>query len=81
MPGYEVAGWYGMLAPAGTPPAIVAKLNAELKNAIADPAIREKFLAAGLVPVGSTPEAMTASIQQDVPRFAALVKAIGIKPE
>ena len=52
-----------------------------MKNAIADPEIREKFLAAGLVPVGSTPEAMTASIQQDVPRFAALVKAIGIKPE
>ena len=73
--------YFALAAPAGTPPAIVAKLNAELKNAIADPAIREKFLAAGLVPVGSTPEAMTASIQQDVPRFAALVKAIGIKPE
>jgi tripartite-type tricarboxylate transporter receptor subunit TctC len=73
--------YFALAAPAGTPPAIIAKLNAELKLAIADPAIREKFMAAGLVPVGSTPEAMTASIRQDVPRFAALVKSIGIRPE
>jgi tripartite-type tricarboxylate transporter receptor subunit TctC len=73
--------YFALAAPAGTPPAIVARLNAELKAAIADPAIKEKFMAAGLVPVGSSSEAMTASVQQDVPRFAALVKAIGIKPE
>ena len=52
-----------------------------MKKALADPAVAEKLAGAGLVPVGGTPEAMTASVKQDVPRFAALVKSIGIKPE
>ena len=73
--------FFAFAAPAGTPPAIVNKLNAEMRKAIADPAIAEKFTAAGLVPNGSTPEQMTAIVKSDVPHFAALVKAIGIKPE
>jgi len=73
--------FFAFAAPAGTPPAIVNKLNAEMRKAIADPAIAEKFIAAGLVPNGSTPEQMTAIVRNDVPHFAALVKAIGIKPE
>ena len=76
-----VPTYFALLAPAGTPPAIVAKLNAEMKKAIADPAGGGEAPAAGLVPTGSTPEAMAASVKQDVPRFAALVKSIGIKPE
>jgi len=59
----------------------VAKLNAEMRKALADPAVAEGLAGAGLVPVGSTPEAMAASVKQDVPRFADLVKKIGIKPE
>ncbi|MFO1415271.1 MAG: tripartite tricarboxylate transporter substrate binding protein [Burkholderiales bacterium] len=73
--------FFAFAAPAGTPPAIVNKLNAELRKALADPAIAEKFIAAGLVPNGSTPEQMTAIVKSDVPRFATLVKQIGIKPE
>ena len=73
--------FFAFAAPAGTPPAIVNRLNAEMRKAIADPAIAEKFIAAGLVPNGSTPEQMTAIVRNDVPHFAALVKAIGIKPE
>jgi tripartite-type tricarboxylate transporter receptor subunit TctC len=73
--------FFALAAPAGTPPAIVAKLNAEMKKALADPAIAERFTAAGLVPVGSSSEAMTNIVKQDVPHFNALVKAIGIKPE
>ena len=76
-----VPTYFAFLAPPGTPPAIVAKLNAEMKKALADPAIAEKLTATGLVPVGGTPDAMAASIKQDVPRFAELVKKIGIKPE
>ena len=49
---------------------IVAKLNAELKKALADPAVAERLAGAGLVPVGGTPEAMAASVKQDLPRFA-----------
>ena len=73
--------YFALLAPANTPAPIVAKLNAELKKALADPAVAERLAGAGLVPVGGTPEAMAASIKQDVPRFADLVKKIGIKPE
>ena len=73
--------YFALLAPANTPAPIVAKLNAELKKALADPAVVERLAGAGLVPVGGTPEAMAASIKQDVPRFADLVKKIGIKPE
>ena len=60
---------------------LTQKLNAEMKKALADPAIAERFTAAGLVPVGSSSEAMTSIVKQDVPHFNALVKAIGIKPE
>jgi tripartite-type tricarboxylate transporter receptor subunit TctC len=73
--------YFALLAPANTPAAVVAKLNAELKKALADPAVADRLAGAGLVPVGSTPEAMAASVKQDLPRFAALVKQIGIKPE
>jgi tripartite-type tricarboxylate transporter receptor subunit TctC len=76
-----VPTYFALLAPAGTPPEIVARLNAELKKALADPAVVDKLASAGLIPVGSTPEAMAASIRQDLPRFAELVKRIGIKPE
>jgi tripartite-type tricarboxylate transporter receptor subunit TctC len=52
-----------------------------MKKALADPAVAERFVAAGLVVNGSSPEAMTALVKSDVARFGALVKAIGIKPE
>ena len=60
---------------------LVARLNAELKKALADPVVAERLAGAGLVPVGSTPEAMAASVKQDLPRFADLVKKIGLRPE
>jgi len=73
--------YFALLAPANTPGPIVARLNAELKKALADPVVAERLAGAGLVPVGSTPEAMAASVAQDLPRFADLVKRIGLKPE
>jgi tripartite-type tricarboxylate transporter receptor subunit TctC len=73
--------YFALLAPPKTPPAIIGKLNEVMKTALADPVVAERLAAAGLVSVGSTPEAMAASIRQDLPRFAALVKSIGIKPE
>ena len=73
--------YFALLAPANTPAPIVARLNAELKKAVSDPAVAEKLAGAGLVPVGGTPEAMATGIKQDMARFADLVKKIGIKPE
>ena len=76
-----VPTYFALLAPAGTPPAIVAQLDAEMRKALADPAVAERLAGAGLVPVGGTPDALGASLREDVPKFAALVKRIGIKPE
>lgn len=76
-----VPTYFALLAPAGTPPAVVARLNAEMKKALADPQVIERLAGAGLVANGGTPEQMAASVKADLPRFSALVKSIGIKPE
>ncbi len=76
-----VPTYFALLAPAGTPPAIIARLNAEMKKALADPQVVDRLAGAGLVPNGGSPEAMAASVKSDLPRFQTLVKSIGIKPE
>ncbi len=73
--------FFALAAPAGTPPEIVAKLNAEMKRALASPDASEKLISSGLVPTASSPEVMAKTVAQDVERFRALVKAIGVKPE
>jgi len=73
--------FFAVAAPAGTPPAVIARLNAEMKKALADPAVAEKLQNAGLEPTGSSPEQMLATVKQDTAHFSALVKQIGIKPE
>ena len=73
--------FFGLVAPVGTPAPVIAKLNAELKKALADPEVAAKLTAAGLVPTGTSPEAMTSTIAADITRFGTLVKSIGIKPE
>lgn len=73
--------YFALSAPAGTPRAIVDRLNEELRRALQSPDVAQKLRAAGLVPIGGSPAAMTRIVVQDVDRFAALVKAIGITPE
>ncbi|HEX4882576.1 MAG TPA: tripartite tricarboxylate transporter substrate binding protein [Casimicrobiaceae bacterium] len=73
--------FFALAAPAGTPIAVVQKLNAAMRDAVLAPDVAEKLVAQGLVPTGGSPEAMTATVAQDVQRFAALAKAIGLKPE
>lgn len=73
--------YFAVAAAAGTPPAIVARLNDEMRRALTAPDVVEKLTANGLVPVASSPQAMAALVAQDVAKFAALVKTIGIKPE
>lgn len=76
-----VPTYSGFAAPAGTPRAIVAKLNAEIRRALGQRDVAERLVGAGLEPRGSSPEEMTELIKRDLERFAKLVKAIGIKPE
>jgi tripartite-type tricarboxylate transporter receptor subunit TctC len=73
--------FFAVAAPAGTPPAVITRLNAEMKKALADPATAEKLQNAGLEPTGSSPEQMLTTVKQDTAHFSALVKQIGIKPE
>ncbi len=73
--------YFALAAPAGTPPAVVGRLNEALKQAVTAPDIAARLAAAGLVPNGGTGAAMTRMVNDDVERFAILVKDIGIKPE
>jgi tripartite-type tricarboxylate transporter receptor subunit TctC len=79
--GYETSTWGGLLAPAGTPKDVVAKLNAEVGKALADPDVREKLAAAGIEPVGGTPQQFSDFIQAEIARWAKVAKAAGIQPD
>lgn len=81
LPGYETSTWGGLLAPAGTPKATVAKLAAETTRILALPDVRERMLAAGVEPVGGTPEQYAAFIGSEMVKWGKVAKAAGIEPE
>ncbi len=78
-PNTTSANWYGLLAPAKTPPAIIAKLNAAFNEALKDPAIRAKLIAAGASPVGGTPEDFGKFLKAEYDRWGEVVKKYNIK--
>jgi tripartite-type tricarboxylate transporter receptor subunit TctC len=79
--GFEFNSWATVLAPAGTPKEIVARLNAEIVKALAAPDVREKLIAQGLTPRGSTPEDLRQATREQLARYATLMKQAGIKLE
>ena len=79
LPGYEVSVWYGILAPAGTPPAIVNRLHAELVKAVQLPDIAERFAALGAEPLHNTPEQFTAFLKSDLLKWSKVVRDSGAK--
>jgi len=81
VPRYEVVGWYGVLAPAGTPPAIVQKLNREIVRSLRLPDVGEKIAAEGSEPVGNSPEEFGAHIKAEVEKWRDLIQRTGIKIE
>ena len=81
VPGYEITAWGGYMAPAGTPGPVVSRLNAEINKAIASPAIRDKWLALGIEPVGGTPERFAAHVKKETAKWADVIKRAGIKGE
>ena len=80
-PGYEVLGWYGLLAPAGTPKPIITKLYESVKQALNNPEVREKISADGADPVGSTPEQFEEFLNKERVRWAKIIKASGIESD
>ena len=80
-PGFEAEGWVGVFVPASTPKPIVDKLSAELDRIIKDADTVKKLEAVSLVPVGGTADEFAATLKKDAARWAAVVKAVGIKAE
>ena len=76
-----MALWYGVLAPAGTPKEIIAKLASAINKAAFAPDIKQRLLDQGAEPVGSTPEQFGVMLREEVPRWAEVVRSAGIKPE
>ena len=81
VPGYEAFSWFGVLAPAGTPDAIVTKLRDEIARALADPAMRERLAELGAEPVGGTPAEFADLITAESAKWAKVVQDAGVKLE
>jgi tripartite-type tricarboxylate transporter receptor subunit TctC len=79
VPGYQVAQWFGVLAPAGTPGEIIAKVHGAVVRTLQDASVRERFVSDGAEPVGSTPEQFAAVIRADLNKWGKVIKATGIK--
>jgi putative tricarboxylic transport membrane protein len=80
-PGFEAIQWVGLLTTAGTPPAVVARLNAEVNRAIRDPDIVAKLALQGISPAGGTPEEFSALISKEIRNWTEIAKAANIKAE
>jgi tripartite-type tricarboxylate transporter receptor subunit TctC len=81
MPGFEITSWFGLLAPAGTPAAIVTRLNAETNKVLARADVRDTLGAQGLEITPGTPEQFAAHIKSEIAKFTRIGKAAGIKAE
>jgi tripartite-type tricarboxylate transporter receptor subunit TctC len=81
VPGYEFIGWYSVFAPARTPPAVVSKLNAQIGKSLNTTEFRERFVALGAEPRGSTPQELAAYLRAETGKMRKLVKESGAKPD
>jgi len=81
VPGFEAGGFLGLVAPAGTPPAVVQALNAAAQKSLALPEVRERLLGLASPPVGGTPEQFGGHIQREIDKWARVIRAASIKPE
>jgi tripartite-type tricarboxylate transporter receptor subunit TctC len=81
VPGYEAMQWYGLLAPAGTPAAIVERLNAEALKALRSPEMKERLAADGAEPLGGSPAEFAALIRKELEKWTRVARAAGIEPQ
>ena len=81
LPGYQFSSWFTVVAPAGTPKEIVARLNNEIRKALADPAVQAQLKDQGLTIRGTSPEELGAATREQLARYGRLFKEAGIKAE
>ena len=81
VPGYEAMQWYGLVAPAGTPAPVIARLNAEAVKALQSDEMREKLALDGAQPVGSSPAEFGALIRSELDKWTRVARAAGIEPQ
>ncbi len=81
VPGYEASTWYGVLAPAHTPSAVIARLHAEIVRILAEPELRARLADQGFEPVGNSPEEFGAYIKSEIAKWGKVIRDAGIRPE
>lgn len=81
LPAVNVALWYGLMAPAGTPPDIIARINREVNQALKSPDVLERFAAQGTEALGGSPEQAAAYVKQELDRWGPVIKRAGIKAD
>lgn len=81
VPGYEATQWYGLLAPAGTPPEVIARIHEQAAKALKSKDVIDKLATDGAEPVGSTPAEFAAHIKDELEKWTRVAKAAGIEPQ
>jgi len=81
LPGYEMGGWFGTVAPTGTPAPVIAKLNSEYVRALRAPEVRERLEGFGFEVVGSTPSEFASRMRSESQRVARVIRESGAKPD
>ena len=81
LPGFEVVGWFGLFAPAGTPKPAIARLNTEIVRILNAPESRERLSGHGLIPGGGTPDELGQFLQAEIAKWRKLIKETGIRVE
>lgn len=79
LPGFEVAAWFGVFAPASTPKPVVDKLSAEIRKAVAAPDVRQRLVDLGAEPLGSSPEDFSAFVNAEYAKWGKLINEAGIR--
>jgi tripartite-type tricarboxylate transporter receptor subunit TctC len=81
VPGYELTSWVGLLAPAATPPAVIARIHAALLESLRTPEVRNVLLKSGTEPLGNSPDEFAQALRREIPKWAKIIRAAGIRPE
>jgi tripartite-type tricarboxylate transporter receptor subunit TctC len=81
VPGYEASSWYGLMVPAKTPPAIIARLHAESVKALNRPDVKERFATTDFQLIGAGPEQFGAHIRSEIAKWGKIVKSTGLRPD